>query len=90
MSFAYKSFRGRKAIPQKCDVPYVPMGDERFRQLMNDMSLAFAQADDGEHKRKQTRERERQHEQWLIQRKVVIAEIVATMQQLGLSANDLV
>lgn len=65
------------------------MGDERFRQLMNEMSAAFAQADDGEEKLRQARERERQHQQWLAQRGAAIAEIVATMRQHGLSLQDI-
>ena len=65
------------------------MGDERFRQLINEMSAAFSQADDGEEKRRQARERERQHEQWLAQRNAAILEIVATMRQHGMSIQDL-
>lgn len=89
MPFADKSFRSRKATQQNSALPYVPMGDERFRQLMNEMSAAFSQADDGEEKRRQARERERQHEQWLAQRNAAIIEIVATMRQHGLSIQDL-
>lgn len=65
------------------------MGDERFRQLMAEMSHAFARADDGEEKRRQARERERQHAQWLAQRDAAIVEIVATMRQYGLSIHDI-
>jgi len=56
---------------------------------MNEMSAAFSQADDGEEKRRQARERERQHEQWLAQRNAAILEIVATMRQHGESVQDL-
>lgn len=59
MPFADKSFRSRKATQQNRALPYMPMGDERFRQLMSEMSVAFAQIDDGEEKRRQARERER-------------------------------
>lgn len=89
MPFADKSFRSRKATQQNSALPYVPMRDERFRQLMNEMSAAFSQADDGEEKRRQARERERQHEQWLAQRNAAILEIVATMRQHGMSIQDL-
>lgn len=65
------------------------MGDERFRQLMNEMSAAFAQADDGEERRRQARERERQHQQWLAQRDAAIVEIVTSMRQHGLSVQDI-
>lgn len=65
------------------------MGDERFRQLMSEMGAAFAQADDGEEKRRQVRERESQREQWLAQREAVLVEIVTTMRQHGLSIEDL-
>ncbi len=65
------------------------MGDQRFRQLMSEMGAAFAQADDGEEKRRQVRERERQHELWLAQREAAIIEIVATMHRHGLSIEDL-
>ncbi len=89
MPFADKSFRSRKATQQNSALSYVPMGDERFRQLMSEMSVAFAQVDDGEEKRRQARERERQHEQWLAQRNAAILEIVATMRQHGLNIQDL-
>lgn len=89
MPFADKSFRNRKATQQNSALPYMPMGDERFRQLMNEVSAAFSQADDGEEKRRQARERERQHEQWLSQRNAAILEIVATMRQHGMSIQDL-
>lgn len=89
MPFADKSFRNRKATQQNSALPHVPMGEERFRQLMNEMSAAFSQADDGEEKRRQAREREREHEQWLAQRNAAILEIVATMRQHGVSIQDL-
>lgn len=89
MPFADKSFRSRKATQQNSALPYVPMGDERFRQLMSEMSVAFAQVDDGEEKRRQARERERQHAQWLAERNAAILEIVATMRQHGLNIQDL-
>lgn len=65
------------------------MGEQRFRQLMSQIGAAFAQADDGEEKRRLARERERQHEQWLAQREATIVEIITTMRHLGLSAEDL-
>ena len=89
MPFADKSFRNRKVLQPDRRLPNVPMGDQRFRQLMSEMGAAFAQADDGEEKRRQVRERERQHEQWLAQRDAAIAEIVAAMRQHGLSIEDL-
>lgn len=89
MPFADKSFRSRKATQQNSALPYVPMGDERFRQLMSEMSTAFSQADDGEEKRRQARERERQREQWLALRNAAILEIVATMRRHGVSIQDL-
>jgi len=89
MPFVDKSFRSRTAAQQISALPYVPMGDERFRQLMNEMSAAFSQADDGEEKRRQARARERQHEQWLAQRNAAILEIVATMRRYGVSIQDL-
>ena len=89
MPFADKSFRNRKATQQNSALPHVPMGEQRFRQLMSEMSVAFAQVDDGEEKRRQARERERQHEQWLAQRNAAILEIVATMRQHGVTVKDL-
>ena len=65
------------------------MGDQRFRELMNEIGAAFAQADDDDEKRRQARERESQREQWLAQREAVIVEIVTTMRQHGLSIEDL-
>ena len=65
------------------------MGDQRYRQLMSEIGAAFAQADDGAEKRRQLREREMLHEQWLAQREAVIVEIVATMRRHGLSIEDL-
>lgn len=65
------------------------MGDQRFRQLMSEVGAAFAQADDGEEKRRQVRERESERERWLAEREAVIVEIVTTMRQHGLSIEDL-
>lgn len=90
MPFEDKSFRKRKALQPDRSLPNVPMGDQRFRQLMSEMGAAFAQADDGDEKRRQVRERERQHELWLAQREAAIIEIVATMRQYGLSSEDLI
>lgn len=89
MPFADKSFRNRKVLQPDRSLPNVPMGEQRFRQLMSEMGAAFAQADDGEEKRKLARERERQHEQWLAQREAAIVEIITTMRQYGLNAEDL-
>lgn len=89
MPFADKSFRKRKVLQPDRSLPNVPMGEQRFRQLMSEMGAAFAQADDGEEKRKLARERERQHEQWLAQREAAIVEIITTMRQYGLNAEDL-
>lgn len=90
MPFADKNFRNRRVIQPDRGSPNVPMGDQRFRQLMSEMGAAFAQADDGEEKRERVRERERQHVQWLAQREAVIVEIVTTMRQHGLSIEDLI
>jgi hypothetical protein len=89
MPFADKSFRNRKVLQPDHRPPNVPMGDQRFRELMSEMGAAFAQADDGDEKRRQARERESQREQWLAQREAVIVEIVTTMRQHGLSIEDL-
>ena len=89
MPFADKSFRNRKVFQPERRSPNVPMGDQRFRELMSEIGAAFAQADDGDEKRRQIRERERQHEQWLAQREAVIVEIVTTMRKHGLSIEDL-
>lgn len=89
MPFADKSFRNRKVLQPERRTPNVPMGDQRFRELMSEMGAAFAQADDGEEKRRQVRERESQREQWLAEREAVILEIVTTMRQHGLSIEDL-
>lgn len=89
MPFADKSFR-RRNIPQNDrSAPHVPMGDQRFQQLMSGLSAAFAQLDDGEEKRKQLRERERQHNLWMAEREATIAEIVSTLRRHGLSVEDL-
>lgn len=89
MSFADKKHRSRKTTDQSRPPPHVPMGDHRFQELLGALGAAFAQADDGEEKRKQARARERQHEQWLAQRAMTIEEIVALMQQHGLGIDDL-
>jgi len=65
------------------------MGDERFRQLMSQLGSAFAQADNGEEKRQQAREREQRRQQWLAQREATIAEIIATLRRHGLTVQDL-
>jgi hypothetical protein len=89
MPFADKSFRNRKVLQPDRRPPNVPMGDQRFRQLMSEVGAAFAQADDGEEKRRQVRERESERERWLAEREAVIVEIVTTMRQHGLSIEDL-
>jgi hypothetical protein len=89
MPFANKSFRSRKTAQQKIDPPYVPMGADRFQQLMSQVSTAFAQADDGEDSRQQARERERQRERWLAQREAAIVEIISIMRQHGVSIQDI-
>lgn len=89
MPFEDKSFRNRKVPQPDHRPPNVPMGDQRFRELMNEIGAAFAQADDGDEKRRQARERESQREQWLAQREAVIVEIVTSMRQHGLSIEDL-
>ena len=89
MPFVDKSFRNRRVVQPDRGLSNVPMGDQRFRQLMSEMSAAFAQADDGEEKRRQVSERESQREQWLAQREAVIVEIVTTLRQHGLSIEDL-
>lgn len=89
MSFDDKSFRRRKISPNDRTAPHVPMGDQRFQQLMNELGAAFAQVDDGEERRRQLRERERQHDLWVAQREATIADIVSTLRRHGLSVEDL-
>lgn len=89
MPSADKSSRRRQISPNERSTPHVPMGDQRFQQLMSRLSAAFAQLDDGEEKRKQIKERERQHDLWMAQREATIAEIVSTLRRYGLSVEDL-
>lgn len=89
MPFADKGLRRRQISQNERTAPHVPMGDQRFQQLMNELGAAFAQVDDGEEKRKQIKERERQHELWMAQREAAIAEIVCTLRRYGLSVEDL-
>lgn len=95
MPFANKKFHsrrdhhGRDHATSSPYVPHVPMGEQRFRQLLSELGAAFARADDGEERRRQAREREQQRQQWLERRQAVIGEIVALMQQHGLSVDDL-
>lgn len=89
MSFDDKSFRRRKIFQNERAAPHVPMGDQRFQQLMNELGAAFAQVDDGEERRRQLRERERQHDLWMSQREETIAQIVSTLRRYGLSVEDL-
>lgn len=90
MPFADKSFRSRKVVQHDRVVPHVPMGEQRFQELMSELGAAFAQIDDGEEKRKQARERERQHDLWMAQREAVIREILSTMRSHGLNMEDIV
>lgn len=89
MPIADKSFRRRKASQNYQTAPHVPMGDQRFQQLMSELSAVFSQVDDGEEKRKQIKERERQHDLWMAQREAAIAEIVSTLRRHRLSVEDL-
>ncbi len=90
MPFANKQLRNRKTVQHDRTRPHVPMGDQRFQQLMSELGAAFAQVDDGEGKRRQARERNYQHELWLTQRQATLVEVIATMRQHGLSVEDLV
>ena len=68
MSFADKKLRSRQRADQGRPPPHVPMGDQRFQQLMRALGDALAQADDGADKRRQARDRDAQHAQWLAER----------------------
>jgi hypothetical protein len=89
MPFIDKRFRKDKVVQKDLEVRHAPMGDQRFRQLMSELGAAFALVDDGDEKRMQARERERQRELWLGQREAAILEILSTMRRHGLSAEDL-
>lgn len=89
MTSAKQSFRSRKEVQTDRSFSHVPMGDERYRRLMSELGAAFAQADDGEEKRRQAREQERRQVEWLAQREAVILEILKTMRRHGLSTQDL-
>lgn len=89
MPFADNSFRRRKVSQNHRTAPHVPMGDQRFQQLMNELGAAFAQVDDGEEKRGQIRDRDREHDLWMAQREATIAEIVSTLRRYGLCVEDL-
>lgn len=89
MPFADKSFRNRKVVQNDRVAPQVPMGEQRFQQLMSELGAAFAKNDDGEEQRRQTRERDRQHDRWMAQREAVIVEIITTMREHGLGTDDL-
>lgn len=69
--------------------PYTPMGDQRYEELMRQLGMAFAQADDGEAKRQAAREKEVQRQEWLSRRDQTVAEIIKTMRDYGLTAQDL-
>lgn len=90
MPLAKKNTDSRQVFRQDRSTPHVPMGDQRFQQLMSELGAAFAQSDDGEDKRRQARERERAHELWMARRETAIREIVAAMRQHGLSVEDLI
>lgn len=66
-----------------------PMGEERFRQLMRELSASFAEADGGKEERARIKERERQHDAFLAERTEVIKNIMATMGLYGISVEDL-
>lgn len=89
ISFAEKSLRNHKIYKNDRVGPYVPMGEQRFQELLSELGAAFAQVDDGEQKRLQASERERQHDLWMAQREAIIEEIVMTMHLHGLSVDDL-
>lgn len=65
------------------------MGDHRYQELMSRLGAAFAQADDGEERRQQAREKEQQRQQWLAGREKAISEIVTAMRQYELTVQDL-
>jgi len=89
MSFADKKLRSRQRADQGRPPPHVPMGDQRFQQLMRALGDAFAQADAGADKRRLARERDEQHAQWLAEREAAIHDIAALMRQHGLAIDDL-
>lgn len=84
-----KSLHSRKLAQPVHNRSYTPMGDQRYQQLMSALGSAFAQADEGQERRQQAQERERQHQLWLAQRDAVIVEIRATMRQFALSIDDI-
>lgn len=69
--------------------PHVPMGDQRYQELMSKLGAAFAEVDDGEAKRQAAREKEIKRQEWLARRDAVIAEIVSQMRRYGISELDL-
>lgn len=89
MPFADKRNQGRKVTRQEHPRLSVPMGDQRFQQLMSELSAAFAQAYDGQERRRHAQESDRKRALWLAERDAVIVEIVSTMHQLGLKIDDL-
>lgn len=76
MPFADKSALNREVPQRKYTGLHAPMGDQRIQQLMCELGAAFAQAEDGQEKRLQTRETERQRALWLAQRETNIVDIV--------------
>jgi hypothetical protein len=89
MPFADKRNHNRKVPRRETTLAQVPMGEQRFQQLMGELGAAFAQADDGQEKRLQARETERQRALWLAQREATIVEIVRMMRRHGLTIDDL-
>ena len=89
MPFADKHPPIRKNARTERHTPHIPMGDQRYQQLMSELGAALAQVDDGEEKRRQARAQEQRHEEWMRRRQVVIADILATLNAHGLTPDDL-
>lgn len=85
----YRNRNPRKSGPAQ-ERPHVPMGDQRYQELMSKLGAAFAKFDDGESKRHAAREKEAQRQEWLARRDAAIAEIVSQMRRYGISELDLV
>lgn len=89
MPVIYRTPRNQKAAQHAQTSPHVPMGDQRFQQLISELGAAFAQAEAGAEEHTVAQQREHRRKQWLADREVTIQEIIRLMQQHDLSYDDL-
>jgi len=65
------------------------MGEQRYEELMRQLSDAFSKADQDQDPGRKARDAQIRHEQWLAEREHVIQDILAIMRKHGIEVEAL-